>query len=190
MLEIFLTSVNESRKDSDASKLETWIAGAAEKDTQALENLYHHTKTAVYGFALSILKNTHDAEDALHDCYVQVYLAAGTYQAHGKPMAWILTITRNLCLKKLAQAGKTQPLPEEDWRDSLESCTTIQPEDKAFVEACMEKLPDQERQIIILHALAGFKHREIAQMLQLPLPTVLSKYHRGIQKLRTLVKGG
>jgi RNA polymerase sigma-70 factor (ECF subfamily) len=48
----------------------------------------------------------------------------------------------------------------------------------------MERLSDEERQIIVLHAVAGFKHREIGEMLDLALPTVLSKYHRAIKKLR------
>ena len=45
-------------------------------------------------------------------------------------------------------------------------------------------LNQQERQIVVLHAVSGFRHREIAQLLQLPLPTVLSKYHRALKKLK------
>ena len=47
--------------------------------------------TAVYSFALSILKNTSDAEDALHDCFLDIYQAAEHYRPQGKPMAWIFT---------------------------------------------------------------------------------------------------
>ena len=47
----------------------------------------------------------------------------------------------------------------------------------------------EERQIVLLHAVAGLKHREIAQLLELPLSTVLSKYHRGLKKLRAQMKG-
>lgn len=50
--------------------------------------------------------------------------------------------------------------------------------------ALLEALGDQERQIVTLHALAGLKHREIAAMLALPLPTVLSKYSRALKKLQ------
>jgi len=59
-------------------------------------------------------------------------------------------------------------------------------EDKWVIQQCMEQLPDDARQIIVLHAVGGFKHREIAELLGLPLPTVLSKYHRSIRKLKTL----
>ena len=53
-----------------------------------------------------------------------------------------------------------------------------------------DRLSDEERQIVVLHAAAGFRHREIADMLGLPLPTVLSKYHRTLKKLRTFLEKG
>ena len=52
----------------------------------------------------------------------------------------------------------------------------------------MERLSDEERQIVMLHAVAGFRHRETAALLTLPLPTVLSKYQRALKKLRTILK--
>ena len=57
-------------------------------------------------------------------------------------------------------------------------------EDRNVLLACMEQLSDQERQIVILHAVSGFKHREIAALLELPLSTVLSKYNRALKRLR------
>ena len=57
-------------------------------------------------------------------------------------------------------------------------------EDKIVIRKCIETLGDSEREIVILHAVSGFKHREIAEILGLPLSTVLSKYNRAIKKLR------
>ena len=48
----------------------------------------------------------------------------------------------------------------------------------------MKILSDEERQIVTLHAVSGFKHREIAGFLDIPLPTVLSRYNRALKKLR------
>ena len=59
------------------------------------------------------------------------------------------------------------------------------PDDKLLVEACLKILTDEERQIVVLHAVAGMKHRQIGEFLSLPLSTVLSKYHRSIKKMRT-----
>ena len=48
---------------------------------------------------------------------------------------------------------------------------------------------EQARRIVLLHAVTGLKHREIAQLLELPLATVLSKYHRALKKLKAQLEG-
>ena len=53
----------------------------------------------------------------------------------------------------------------------------------------MRSLSAEERQIVMLHAAAGFRHREIAEMLELPLSTVLSKYHRARNKMKKHLEG-
>ena len=53
----------------------------------------------------------------------------------------------------------------------------------------MDGLDDTERQVILLHAVAGLKHREIAELLKCPLSTVLSKYNRGLKKARKQLEG-
>jgi RNA polymerase sigma-70 factor (ECF subfamily) len=97
-------------------------------------------------------------------------------------MAWILTIAKNLCLKQLRSSSRMEALPEQ-WQNSPESAE-MTAEDKVVLRQCMEALSDTERQILVLHAVSGFKHREIAACLELPLPTVLSKYHRAIKKMK------
>ena len=150
----------------------------------ALAQLYEHTQASVFGFALSILKNTHDAEDVLHDCYVAVWQGAAGYRSRGKPLAWILTVTRNLCLQQLRTRSRVADLAPEDWESYLADKEGVTLEDRSILRSCMEQLRDEERQIVTLHALSGFKHREIAAILQLPLPTVLSKYHRAVKRLK------
>ena len=55
-------------------------------------------------------------------------------------------------------------------------------EDLLTLRALLDTLSDEEREIVTLHALTGLKHREIAALLELALPTVLSKYNRAIKK--------
>lgn len=179
-----LTSENKPVAETSAAVLEDQLARIAECSADALSALYHATRGAVYGLALSILKNPHDAEDVLHDCYVRVYSTAKTYRAEGKPLAWILTIARNLCYMKLREQKKTVGIAQDDWDAGLEFGEAVSPEDRLVLTGCMDRLTEQERQIVVLHAVAGFRHREIAQFLNVPLPTVLSKYSRALKKLR------
>ena len=66
-------------------------------DDLALERLYTLTSGAIYAYALSVTKSPDDAEDVLHDTFVKVYESAHNYISCGKPMAWLLTIAKNLC---------------------------------------------------------------------------------------------
>ena len=61
-------------------------------------------------------------------------------------------------------------------------------EDRIVLRAAMEQLEDDEREIIMLHAVAGLKHREIAAQLERPLATVISRYHRAIRKLKAIIE--
>lgn len=96
-----LRHTNRVNKKTDAKKLDLYIERIANYDKDALAGLYHMTSASVYSFALSLLKNIQDAEDVLHDTYLQVYKTAASYKSMNKPLAWILTIARNLSLMKL-----------------------------------------------------------------------------------------
>lgn len=174
---------------SEVEKVDRIISDLAQNNRHdALEQLYLLTKDAVYGYALSILKNTHDAEDVLHDCYLSVYHSALHYVSEGKPMAWIFTITRNLCLGRLRSRSRFSDLPEEDWENYLEANEQVSWEDKIVLEHCLRDLAEDEREILLLHVLSGMKHREIAALTDRPLSTVLSRYHRALKKMRALLK--
>ena len=164
---------------------ENLILRMAGGDGSAFRELYQQTADIVYGFALSILKNKHDAEDVMHDAYIKTYTSAVSYKPSGNPMAWILTIVRNLCYNKIRAGKVCEDLSQyEDFAvgAASESDAVL---DKVVLETAMRILDAEERQIVILHAMTGFKHREIAQILDLPTGTVLSKYNRALKKMRT-----
>ena len=186
MLFTFATLPAE-RSGQDSHMLDDLIRRVATGDQEALASLYHNTRNAVYGFALSILKNVDNAEDVTQDTYVNIYHGAGSYRSQGKPMAWVLTITRNLANSRLRELNRTAPL-EDAPAVQLAHNPMLDQEDRLTLEALLSHLDNQERQIITLHALTGWKHREISHLLELPLPTVLSKYHRAMKKLQKLWK--
>lgn len=171
-------------------KLEELLASVANGDTDCLGEVYKETSVNIYSFALSMLKNSHDAEDVMHDVYLTVLASAHGYERRGKPMAWILTITKNHCLMKLRQRNKNADYCSDNWEETLALATGLSPEDTVILRMCMEKLSDEELRIVVLHAVSGFKHREIADILSLPLPTVLSKYSRAIRKLKKILADG
>lgn len=167
----------------DNTAIDACLAQLGQGQLQAMADLYELTHSAVYGFALSILKHTEDAQDVAQEVYLQLYRSAGSYRSQGKPMAWLLTITRHLALDRLRTRGKVISLDGE--RESqLPTWEGVDPDCRLVLDSLLALLGQEERQIIVLHALAGLKHREIARVLDLPLSTVLSKYNRGMKKLQ------
>lgn len=187
---ILFQTFHEETQASLDQNLDSYIRLIEEGSRDGLEALYRQTGTAVYAYALSILKDPHDAEDVLQECYLSIHASAPGYTSAGKPMAWIMTIAKNLCLMRIRQRQRFVELSPEDWSRHLAEDRGMEPDDRIILAQCMSRLSEQERQIVTLHAVAGFKHREIAQFLHIPLATVLSKYHRSIQKLKRLHSKG
>ena len=83
---------------SEREEMENCMMELTKGNTAAMEPLYRIANPSVYAFALSLLKNSHDAEEIAQECFVRAYLGAAGYRPQGKPMAWLITITRNLCM--------------------------------------------------------------------------------------------
>ena len=92
-----MVPANESSND-DGKIIDLYLSQIANGDESALEDLYNRLRVNIFSYALSVLKNRQDAEDIMHDCFLQIWSAAPSYKSAGRPMAWIVTITRNLCL--------------------------------------------------------------------------------------------
>ncbi len=168
----------------DNDRLERAIKRMAKGEKSALAEAFEMTKTAIYGFVLSLLKDKYEAEDVFQEVYIKVYENAASYEAKGKPMAWMITIAKNQCYMRFRKVKNEQSIEDADelWTDS----TNV--EDRIMLETAFLHLSDEERNIVILHVLSGLKHREIAQILDMPLATVLSKYHRTIKKLKGILE--
>ena len=71
---------------------------------------------------------------------------------------------------------------------ALERFFPLSPEERKTLQNALRILSDVDRQIVMLHAVSDLRHREIADLLSLPLSTVLSKYHRALLRLRNALK--
>lgn len=177
--------VSDDVKRNDNPKIdEKLFEEIASGDKTAFCELYELTKGAVYSYALSLLKDKYEAEDVLQDTYLKIRGAAHLYKPQGKPMAWIMTITRNLCMQRFRQKSRDgYELLENDEAPSVFD-SIGDAEDRMVLKTAFKILSEDELKTILLHIVSGMKHREIADHLSIPLSTVLSKYNRGLKKLR------
>lgn len=189
MLMLMLAQTMEYTGAEDRAGLDRLLAAVAAGEQDALAQLYHQTRSAVYGLALSYVKNAHDAQDITQDTFVQIWDNAPQYRPKGSPMGWILTIARNLALMKLRRQQRHGELDEEQWQAIPADAPNVSHEDRLLLQNALAGLEEQERRIVVLHAVTGLKHREIAALLELPLATVLSKYRRALKKLKLRLEG-
>ncbi|MCI8436480.1 MAG: RNA polymerase sigma factor [Lawsonibacter sp.] len=189
MLAALSVQITEEEDERRRRELDQLLLRVGQGDREAFARLYSLTRTGVYGLALSLLHHTQEAQDTAQDVFVRVWESAPGYRSQGAPMAWLLTITRNLARTRLRQSGRQVGLDEEEWEAIPAAPPDVSAEDRALLQQALSRLSGEERQIILLHAVSGLKHRETAALLELPLSTVLSKYHRGLKKLHSLMKG-
>ena len=187
MLSLLMTT--EYAPVEDRHELQQLLIHIAGGEREALAELYQRTRSAVYGLALSYLKNAQDAQDLTQDVYVQVWDRAEQYRLIGSPMGWLLAVCRNLCLMRLRREERHASLSEEEWDAIPARECGLDADERALLQSALASLTDEERRVVLLHAVTGLKHREIAALLELPLPTVLSKYHRALKKMRSFLEG-
>ena len=152
-------------------------------DMAAFEELYLLTEKTVYAYALSIVRCHEDAMDVVSETFLKIRSAAHLYKPMGKPLAWMFTIARHFAMDHLREQGKysSQEIMETDFKEEFSFVDHV--EDRMILEVVLKKLTEEERRIVMLHAVSGLKHREIAKALDIPLSTVLSKYKRTLKKL-------
>ena len=188
MLSVIKTTT-EYAQSMDRHTWEQLLAGIAAGQREALAELYHCTRTAVYGMALSYLHSAHDAQDLTQDVFIRVWDCAAQYRPTGSPMGWLLTVCRNLCLMQLRGDSHRTALSDAEWDAIPAQETGLSADERTLLQQALATLGEEERRIVLLHAVTGLKHREIAALLELPLATVLSKYRRALKKMRSFLEG-
>jgi RNA polymerase sigma-70 factor (ECF subfamily) len=144
---------------------------------------------AAYNLARWLLRNDQDAEDAVQEAYMRAYKAFARFRG-GDGKAWFMTILRNVCytmIKKLRSHETPEPFDEEIHQPTGEPQTQEAFRQKANAESlhcALEKLPDEFREVIVLHDLEGFAYKEIASVVGIPIGTVMSRLARARGRLR------
>lgn len=84
-----------------------------------------------------LLEAPQDAEDVTQDAFVRIWDTAASYRPPGRPMAWLLTVARNLALMRLRERGKTQELTDEEWSALPARAPVVTTEDRHVLRAAL-----------------------------------------------------
>lgn len=150
--------------------------------TAFVSDLAQRHLDAAYNLGRWLLGNEQDAADAVHDAFVRALRAAHTY-AGGNARAWWLAIVRNCCLAALA-ARKRQPAlrlieaPEPVADDEVEA-NAAAAQARSQMARHLKALPVEFREALVLREIEDLSYREIADVLGVPIGTVMSRLSRG-----------
>lgn len=164
------------------------IARCQEGDVKAQFLLYKQYSKAMYNIAIRFLNNTMDAEDILQESFLSAFERIDGLANANSFGSWLKRIVINNCLS-LLRKKKIYFEDIDDYKledvDEHDSFADIDP---VMVHREIKNLPDGGRTILVLHALEGYKHREIAKMMGISESTSRTQYKRALGILIKNVK--
>ncbi len=155
----------------------------------------------LYSAALRMTRNPADAEDVLQETFLKAYRSYDTFEAGTNLKAWLYRILTNTYINRYrkkqrrpdeVELGDTQDLylyrkigsaESADYSTSAEEAV-LDGLVEADIKAAVESLPENFRVPVLLADLEGFAYKEIAEILDIPIGTVMSRLHRGRKALQ------
>lgn len=156
------------------------------RETDFERNVLTHLD-ASYNLARWLLGNAHDAEDVVQDAAVRAFASYKSFRG-ADPKPWFFAIVRNGCMNRIRQRSATWGLSVDEFEmsDCAPSPETlaIKAWEAEAVQAAIESLPVDHREMIVLRELEGMSYKEIAGITELPIGTVMSRLARARSRLQ------
>ncbi|WP_431858602.1 RNA polymerase sigma factor [Azospirillum sp.] len=143
-------------------------------------------------YAAALVGNLADADDLVQDCVEKALANRHALRDPSRLGGWLLSILHNLHVSGIRwRRRRGHEMPVEDFADDV--ALSSPPADRAavrdFVRA-FEQLSEEHRRILLLTGLEGLSYREVAEVLEVPIGTVMSRLARARERLRALLEGG
>jgi RNA polymerase sigma-70 factor, ECF subfamily len=155
---------------------------------------------AAYNLARWLTRNEHDAEDVVQEAYLRAFKFFDGYRG-GDARAWILKIVRHTCFTWLARNRPAEVVASEeeeaeDRAAAAQGTPRSDPEtlllqrlDSELLNRLIDQLATPYREILVLREIEDLSYREIAEVLALPIGTVMSRLARAREKLQRAARG-
>lgn len=144
---------------------------------------------ALYGFALSITGDSPDAEDLVQETYLRALRKFDQFEFGTSCKAWLFKIMRNIAIDQIRKKAPLLATGNEMCNDDL-SCIDAKADHLACsidIKTAFSELPSKYRIIVLLKDIEGFTYQEIAEILNFPIGTVMSRLYRGRQALKSIL---
>jgi RNA polymerase sigma-70 factor (ECF subfamily) len=161
------------------------VKRAKNGDSKAFAQLYVIHKDSLYRYAYFKLGNQTDAQDAVSECVVEAYAGIGLLKNEKAFSSWLFKILYRQCCAII----KRNTVRREEV--SLDDCAGLSKEDNLLapeLHEALAQLSDEDRDIVLLSVVAGYKTREIAGILSLNHSTVRSRLSRALAKMKNFLE--
>lgn len=147
---------------------------------------------AAHNLARWLMHNTQDAEDAVQDAFVRAFRYFDGFRGNDA-RAWLLRIVRNTCYSNLRQRRAEEPLVPLDETGELlapnsnPETIVLQRLDIDRLKQILDELPIEFREVMVLRDMEGMSYRDIAEIVEIPIGTVMSRLARARRKIQDLL---
>lgn len=179
---------SKDNKTDQSILLNDWVKRSREGDSQAMENIYEHFRSRIFGLAFRYTYNTAVSEDLLQDIFVKVFTHMKNLDHYEAFTGWLYRVAVNTCLSYVRSMGrpskKTVPLSEVEGFLSENGKNVTDNVMKKPLEEAIKRLSDKLRSVFLLHDVQGFKHWEISTILGCSVGTSKSQLFKARLKIR------
>src|SRR6186713_901249 len=152
----------------------------------------------VYRVARRLVSTREEAEDLMQETYARAFRSWQSFQPGTNLRAWLLRILTNLNVdrgRKIQRSPQTQPLEETDYylankmasaagEEALETDDVVKRLSQDSIVNALSEIPPQFRDVVVLVDIGDFSYADAAQILDVPIGTVMSRLHRGRRALK------
>lgn len=167
---------------------ETLVCAAKRGDAAAFAELYREIYQDMYRFAYYMLHHSEDAKDAVSDAVTDAWATIAALRKEEAFKGWIFSILANKCREKLREYTCRPEELTQELSGRLQAPQDISQAERLYMREEFLKLEETDRMIIGLHLFAGYRTRELAEVLHMNENTVRSREHRALRRLETVME--
>jgi RNA polymerase sigma-70 factor, ECF subfamily len=183
-------------KKPEGSALSEAIRLAHKGDSEAFALIYRNYSGLVHRICLRMLRDPAEAEDAVQDAFVRVFLKVSTFRGESAFSSWLYRLTTNVALMRLRKNKRSWSRPKERRLDPDLSGEIDVPDlhvtdlfGRIDLQAAIDILPDGYKAAFILHDIHGYEHKEIAEIFGYSVGNSKSQLHKARRQLRKSLEG-
>ena len=181
---------------SDYELVQEFVNGSS----NSIELLINRHKTKVYTYILLIVKSEQLAEDIFQDTFIKVIhsLKSGKYKDNGRFLSWVIRISHNLFIDHFRKEKQLKTFSADNYENDIlnsvkMSGQTIEDEIihdqiRNDIRSLVDKLPDDQKEVILLRHYGGLSFKEIAEQTNVSINTALGRMRYALINLRKLIE--